>query len=78
MDLSSGVARNFKRKGGMIFTYDFDLISLSLSFYHESGGGAMHRTNPDSLRSCLCFQVLRLNFLLTSLTCCLPDSIKPR
>ena len=22
----------------------------------------MHRTNPDSLRSCLCFRVLRLNF----------------
>ena len=22
----------------------------------------MHRTNPDSLRSCLCFQVFRLNF----------------
>ena len=24
----------------------------------------MRRTNPDSLRSCLCFQVFRLNFLL--------------
>ena len=22
----------------------------------------MRRTNPDSLRSCLCFQVFRLNF----------------
>ena len=22
----------------------------------------MHKTNPDSLRSCLCFQVFRLNF----------------
>ena len=22
----------------------------------------MHRTNPDSLRSCLCFRVFRLNF----------------
>ena len=27
----------------------------------------MRRTNPDSLRSCLCFQGSRLNFLLTSL-----------
>ena len=25
-------------------------------------GGAMRRTNPDSLKSCLCFQVFRLNF----------------
>ena len=25
----------------------------------------MRRTNPDSLRSCLCFQGSRLNFLLT-------------
>ena len=32
------------------------------------------RTNSDSLRSCLCFQVFRLNFLLTVLMCCLPDS----
>ena len=23
----------------------------------------MRRTNPDSLRSCLCFQVFRLNFV---------------
>ena len=44
----------------------------------ESDGGAMRRTNPDSLRSCLCFQVFRLNFLLTSLICCLPDSTKQR
>ena len=28
----------------------------------ESDGGAMHRTNPDSLRSCTCFRVFRLNF----------------
>ena len=28
----------------------------------ESGGGAMRRTNPDALRSCLYFQVFRLNF----------------
>ena len=44
----------------------------------ESDGGAMRRTNPDSLRSYLCFQVFRLNFLLTSLICCLPDSTKQR
>ena len=28
----------------------------------ESDGGAMHRTNPDSLTSCLCLRVFRLNF----------------
>ena len=27
----------------------------------------MRRTNPDSLKSCLCFQVFRLYFLLTLL-----------
>ena len=25
----------------------------------------MRRTNPDSLRSCLCFRVFRLNFFFT-------------
>ena len=60
-------------------TYDDDddfFIFILLS--RESDGGAMRRTNPDSLRSCLCFQVFRLNFLLTSLICCLPDSTKQR
>ena len=28
----------------------------------ESDGGAMRRTNPDSLRSCLCFQVFPVEF----------------
>ena len=28
----------------------------------ESDGGAMHKTNPDSLISCLGFPVFRLNF----------------
>ena len=28
----------------------------------ESDEGTMHKTNPDSLRSCPCFQVYRLNF----------------
>ena len=27
----------------------------------------MRRTNPHSLKSCLCFQVFRLSFLLTSM-----------
>ena len=36
----------------------FILILLS----RESGVGAMRRTNPDALRSCLYFQVFRLNF----------------
>ena len=44
----------------------------------ESGGGATRRTNPDSRRSCLCFQVFLLNFVLTFLICCLPDSTKQR
>ena len=60
-----------------------DLISL-IDFFifillsRESGGGAMRRTNPDSLRSCLCFQVFRVNFLLTFLVCCLPNFTKQR
>ena len=44
----------------------------------KSGGGAVRWTNPDSLRSCLCFRVFQLNFLQTSLICCLPDSTKQR
>ena len=44
----------------------------------ESDEGAMRRTNPDTLKSCLCFQIFHLNFLLTCLICCLPDSIKHR
>ena len=28
----------------------------------ESDGGAMHRTNPDSLRSCICFRIFQLSF----------------
>ena len=36
--------------------FDFDFFIFIL-LSRESGGGAMRRTNPDSLRSCLCFQV---------------------
>ena len=36
--------------------YVFILLS------RESDGGAKQRTNPDSLRSCPCFRVFRLNF----------------
>ena len=43
-----------------------DNFFIFILLSRESGGGAMRRTNPDSLRSCLYFQVLRLNFLLTS------------
>ena len=43
----------------MIEDYDF-FIRILLS--RESDGGAMRRTNPDLLRSCLCFRVFRLNF----------------
>ena len=39
---------------------DFFFIFILLP--RESDRGAMHRTNPDSLRSCPCFQVFRLNF----------------
>ena len=58
--------------GRLIDFFIFILLS------RESGGGAIRRTNPDSLRSCLCFYVFRLNFLLTCLIYCLPDSIKQR
>ena len=43
-------------KVDLIDFYIFILLS------RESDGGAMHRTNPDSFRSCLCFRVFRLNF----------------
>ena len=56
---------------------DFDFFIFIL-LSRESGRGAMRRTNPDWLRSCLCLQVFRLNFLQTSLICCLPDSTKQR
>ena len=61
----------------MLYTIRFDFFIFIL-LSRESDGGAMRRTNPDSLRSYLCFQVFRLNFLLTSLICCLPDSTKQR
>ena len=34
-----------------------------IDFFILSRESAMRRTNPDSLRSCLCFQVFRLNYL---------------
>ena len=37
----------------------FDFIFI---LSQESDGGTMHRTNPESLRSCPCFRVFRLNF----------------
>ena len=39
-----------------IFFFIFILLS------RESDVGAMHRTNPDSLKSCFCFRVFRLSF----------------
>ena len=60
-----------KIKANVIF---FIFILLS----QESGGGAMCRTNPDSLRSGFWFQIFRLSFLFTSLICYLPDSTKQR
>ena len=38
---------------------DFFIFILSS---RESGGGAVRRANPDSLRSCLCFQVFPVEF----------------
>ena len=35
----------------------------------------MHRTNPDSLRSCLYIRVFARTLLPTSLICCLSDSM---
>ena len=43
----------------MSMFYKLDLIFSSLSSY------LMLRTNPHSLRSCLCFRVFRLNFHTT-------------
>ena len=45
-----------------------DTNSLLIDFFifillsRGSDGGAVLRTNPDSLRSCLCFRVFRLNY----------------
>ena len=38
------------------------LISSFLSSYHEKAAEALLKTNPDSLRNCLCFRIFRLNF----------------
>ena len=49
----------------MIFSRLLLQLILSLNFIllsRESDGGALHGMNPDSLRSCLCFQVFRLSF----------------
>ena len=51
----SAAQKNQNVSNGFAF---FIFILLS----RESGGGAMRRTNPDALRSCLYFQVFRLNF----------------
>ena len=44
----------------LAFVVDDSFIFIHL--LRESGGGATHRTNPDSLTSCFCFRVLRLSF----------------
>ena len=36
-------------------------FSIFILLSRESNGGATHRTNPYSLRSCLCFKVFRLS-----------------
>ena len=51
--------RILSRNRIIIFWSDF-FIFILLS--RESDGGAMRRTNPDSLTSCPCFRVFRLNF----------------
>ena len=51
--------------------HDFFILFL---LSKESYKGAIHRTNPDLLRSCICFWVFQLSF--ASLICCLLDSIK--
>ena len=43
-----------------LFDY-FDFFMFILQS-REIGGGAMRRTNPDSLKSCLFFRIFRLNF----------------
>ena len=41
---------------------DDDNFFIFILLSRESDGGAMRKANPDSLRSCPCFRVLRLNF----------------
>ena len=43
------------------FNYNFDFF-IFLLLSQDSDGDAMLRTNPDSLRSCPCFRVFRLNY----------------
>ena len=48
-----------------LFVVSFNLISFLFIFIflsRESDRGVTHRTNPDLLRSCLCFRVFQLSF----------------
>ena len=55
------------------------LISSSLSSYHEKAAEALCVGRIQTgLGVALVSKFFRLNFLLTSLSCCLPDSTKQR
>ena len=63
--MSAKLSFNSHRIVGISFDHSkrrlIDFIFILLS--RKSDGGAMHRTNLDSLRSCPCFRVFRLNFV---------------
>ena len=53
---SGQLSSQFSSTSSLIWLFIFILLS------RDSDGGAMHRTNPDSLRRCRCFRVFRLSF----------------
>ena len=47
----------------MYVGFDWSLLPcFGQELRRESDGGAVHRTNPDSLKSCFCLRILRLSF----------------
>ena len=57
---------NKKARKVTFLCYYLLILNLIASFFillsRESDGGAMHKTNPDWLRSCPCFRVFQLSF----------------
>ena len=56
--------RLLDRYACFLYSITFNLIDffIVILLSRESDGGAKHRTNPDTLKSCLCFRVFRLSF----------------
>ena len=53
-----GYFKNFLQLGAESLISDFFFILLP----RESDGGAIHKTNSDSLFNCFCFRVFQLSF----------------